>query len=152
MKLAELKQRVYESWECLSSYNSAVIQPENFKLEVRRYGDLRCKTTWQSAYAAFLAQNIWDAGISEYDLIVVQLNFTPDRWDYELRHQVLEQFLFIPGALEFIIRGLEQIYRSTSKEDRECAHGLLAMVSRQSGGTGSIADGAIRRFTGTNAS
>lgn len=46
MKLAELKQRVYESWECLSSYNSAVIQPENFKLEVRRYGDLRCKTTW----------------------------------------------------------------------------------------------------------
>lgn len=152
MKLVELKQEVYELWERLSSYNGALIQPENFKPEVRYYGDLRRKTTWQRAYAAFLAQNIWDAGISEHNLIVVQLNFTPDRWDYELRHQVLEQFLAIPGGLEFIIRGLEEIFGSASKEDKECAYELLAMVSEQSGGTRSSADGFIRRLTGTNAS
>ena len=152
MKLVELKQEVYELWERLSSYNGALIQLENFKPEVRYYGDLRRKTTWQKAYAAFLAQNIWDADVGEYNLIVVQLNFTPDCWDYELRYQVLEQFLAIPGALEFVVRGLEQIFCSASREDKECAYGLLAMVSEQSGGTGSIADGSIGRFTGTNAS
>ncbi|MCA1990797.1 MAG: hypothetical protein LDL41_01945 [Coleofasciculus sp. S288] len=64
--------------------------------------------------------------ISEHNLIVVQLNFTPDRWDYELRHQVLEQFLTIPGGLEFTIRGLKEIFGSASKEDTVANHDLKA--------------------------
>ncbi|MGB7441397.1 MAG: hypothetical protein WA919_10045 [Coleofasciculaceae cyanobacterium] len=48
----EVKKRVYEAWEALSTYNSAVVQPENF---VRGFGDLRFKATWIQAYAAFAA-------------------------------------------------------------------------------------------------
>ncbi len=43
MKLSELKQRVYSAWECLSDFNDALIQQENFLQEVRAFGDLRRK-------------------------------------------------------------------------------------------------------------
>jgi len=48
MKLSELKQRVYSAWECLSDFNDALIQQENFLQEVRAFGDLRRKLTWQT--------------------------------------------------------------------------------------------------------
>ncbi len=31
MKLAQLKQEVYECWEDLSNFQDALLQPENFK-------------------------------------------------------------------------------------------------------------------------
>lgn len=45
MKLKDLKKRVYRVWECLSDFNDALIQPENFKSEVRYFGDLRRQST-----------------------------------------------------------------------------------------------------------
>jgi hypothetical protein len=36
MRLQELKQQVYQAWECLSTFNLAVVQPENFLSEVRQ--------------------------------------------------------------------------------------------------------------------
>jgi hypothetical protein len=54
MRLQELKQQVYQAWECLSTFNLAVVQPENFKEEVRQqFGDLRRKETWVKALARF---------------------------------------------------------------------------------------------------
>ncbi|NET31357.1 MAG: hypothetical protein F6K19_05065 [Cyanothece sp. SIO1E1] len=38
------------------------------------------------------------------------LNYTPDKWDYELRHQIFEAFLTNPDGLELIKTGLEQLY------------------------------------------
>lgn len=150
MKLGELKERVYEVWQDLITFNGALVQPENFKPEVRTFGDLRYKKTWQKAYASFAARSTWDSGITENTTICYVFNFTPKRWDYELRHQILGEYLAIPGAREFIIRGLEQIYRGNDTEDKECANELLGMVSPESGGTGRIAVGHIRGLTGAN--
>jgi hypothetical protein len=152
MKLNELKQEVYDCWIRLSTYRGALVQPENFKPEVRIYGDLRRKSTWLHAYAVFFAKINWEAGITEHTAIVHVLNFTPDRWDYELRDEIIEQFLAIPGAIEFISRGLEAIFHSADKEEREAAHGLLEVVGRQSGRTRGIATGHLRQLQGFTAS
>lgn len=135
MKLSELKQEVYGCWECLSDFNNALIQPENFKPEVRSFGDLRYKKTWQKAYAAFFAKLNWDSGITNHTAIVHVFNFTPERWDYNLREEIIEQYLSIPGALEFIIEGLEEIYRSNNLEEHQCANVFLKVASQKSGGT-----------------
>lgn len=151
MKLAELKQKVYSAWECLSDFNDALIQPENFWQEVRAFGDLRCKSTWQKAYCSFWARNIFDSNSDNRSLITVFFNYTPTQWDWELRHEILDQFLAIPGGWDCIINGLEQIFNyPLDKEEEEIARGVLSLVQKQSGGSGSIAVRAVRQFTGSN--
>lgn len=49
MKLPELKLKVYEAWEFLSTYRDCVLQPDLFKAEVQGFGDLRRKETWIKA-------------------------------------------------------------------------------------------------------
>jgi hypothetical protein len=110
MNLKQLKSYVYEAWVRLHSFNGAVVQPENFKSEVRRYGDLRKKSTWEKAVAAFRAQNFFDSNLDNYNLIIWQFHFYPERWDYEFRHQILEEFITIPQGLQCIVNGLEQIF------------------------------------------
>lgn len=151
MKLQELKQGTYQCWQELVELNSAVVQPETFKAEVRQlYGDLRKKSTWQQAYAAFFARMNWDACLSAHTLIVHVLNPAPDEATYELRHLVLEQLLAIPEALEAIVQGLEEIFRSPSAQEKQCAHEVLEMVGRQSGGRGCIAAGSLRQLAGVD--
>lgn len=133
MKLAQLKQEVYECWEDLSRFRNALIQPENFRAEMRTFGDLRYKRTWQKAYAAFYAKNAWDSGITPHTAVAYVFNFTPERWDYELRQEIIEQYISIPGALEFIIEGLEEIYRSEEPQDWGCTDGILGMVRAKQG-------------------
>ncbi len=142
MKLSILKQKVYHAWECLSTYNSALVQSENFKSDVRYYGDLRRKKTWEKALVAFIAQNMFDSNLDNYNLILWQFNFTPDRWDYEFRNQILEEFLALPGGLDCLVNGLEQIFQSNDLEDKEKASGLLTMVVKKSG--------TAREFLGGN--
>jgi hypothetical protein len=147
MKLAELKQHTYDAWESLSSYNNALVQPENFKPEVRAFGDLRRKMTWQKAYAAFVARNIFDANTDNRSLITVQLHYTPERWDWDLRDQILDQFLAIPGGMDCIINGLEQILRyPLDKEEQDIAYGVFELVQGQPGGAGRIAARSFRQL------
>jgi hypothetical protein len=128
MRLDELKERVYSAWEALSTYNSALVQPENFKKEVSAFGDLRFKATWQKAYAAFLARNIFDSNSDNRTLITVQLYFSPSRWDWELRQEILDQFLAIPEGVDCIINGLEQIFSYPSnQEEQEKAYGVFEL-------------------------
>lgn len=142
MKLSIIKQKVYHAWECLSTYNSALVQSENFKSDVRYYGDLRRKKTWEKALVAFIAQNMFDSNLDNYNLILWQFNFTPDRWDYEFRNQILEEFLALPGGLDCLVNGLEQIFQSNDLEDKEKASGLLTRVVKKSG--------TAREFLGGN--
>ena len=134
MHLKELKERVYRSWECLSDFNDALIQPENFKSEVRSFGDLRYKSTWQKAYCSFWARNIFDSNSDNRSLITIFFNYTPDEWDWELRHEILDQFLTLPGGLDCIINGLEPILKyPIDSEEVEIANGVLKLVQEQSG-------------------
>jgi hypothetical protein len=152
MKLTQLKQEVYDCWTRLSTYRDAIVQPENFLPEMRTYGDLRRKSTWQKAYAAFFAKLNWDAGITEHTAIVHVFNFTPDRWDYELRYEILEEFLAIPGAMEFIMRGLEEIFHSWDRDDKEYAKQFLEVVGEQPGRTGELTTRHLRRLISASTS
>ncbi|HAG81236.1 MAG TPA: hypothetical protein DCL61_08695 [Cyanobacteria bacterium UBA12227] len=136
MQLNELKQQVYELWKCVCKFNGAIVQPENFKPEVRTYGDLRRRSTWEKAYAVFFAKLNWDSDISGHTAICYVFNFSPNQWNYKIRYEIIEQFLAIPGAMEFIIRGLEDIFNSADKEDIEYAKQFLEVVGKQQGRTG----------------
>lgn len=139
MNLLELKQRVYDDWQRRCWYNGAVIQSELFKPEIRQYGDLRRKVTWEKALARFHALNLWDGCLDAYTLITEHFNFQPERWDYEYRFEILDEFLALPGGLEAFQTGLEQLFSdefNTATQEKEGAYGLLAMVESQSRGAG----------------
>lgn len=153
MKLNELKQRVHEAWEELNTWKGGVVmQPENFKPEIRTYGDLRRKDTWSKALARLRALNSWKGCLDAYSLILYDFNFTPDQWDYEFRHQILEEFLYIPGALDLIKLGLEQLYSADfTPKEREEAHGFFELVAEQQARRG-LPINDIRRLAGVSQS
>jgi hypothetical protein len=149
MKFAELKARVYECWEDLSVFNGAIVQPENFRSEVREFGDLRYKETWKKAYCSFVARNMFDANSDNRSLVRVEFNFYPHRWDWELRHQIIDEFLSLPDGLECIIDGLEDIFRHPlDREEKEIANGVFELVKKQCRGNGRISVGSIWRLAG----
>ena len=133
MKLRELKEKVYEAWESLSSYRGCLILPENFKPEVRAgFGDLRRKSTWIKALARFEALNAAHDCLDAYTLILNSFNFTPDRWDYEYRLLIFDEFLMIPGAIDLLKLGLEQLFSASFTDtERNEAHGFFELVSGQ---------------------
>jgi hypothetical protein len=150
MRISELKQQVYEEWHRRHWYNQAVCTPsvpagdEVFKREIRTYGDLRFKSTWVRALARFSALNSYEACLDASNLILYDFNFTPDRWDYEFRHQVVEEFLMLPGSLELIRLGLEQLFSDTfTQEERSQANGFFELVQEHSRGTRGIATESI---------
>ena len=49
-----------------------------------------------------------------YTLIIQHFNFTEDNWEYEFRYQILDEFLCLPGALEALRTGFEQLFGSDS--------------------------------------
>lgn len=83
-------------------------------------------------HASLAARRIWYSGISEQPAICHVFNFTPDRWDYDLRHLILDGSLALPGAQESLFRGLEQVYNSSNSADKKQAHGGLEAVGGES--------------------
>lgn len=135
MKLRELKSKVYEAWEFLSSYRDCVVLPEHFRGEVRQeFGDLRYKETWMRALARYEALNAFHDCLDAHYLVLHTLNFTKDRWDYEFRYRIFDEFLIIPGALDLLKLGLEQLMSdSFTPSDRRDADGFYQLVAAQQG-------------------
>ncbi len=134
MKLPELKKKVYEAWELLSGYRGCVVLPHNFKGEVRKeFGDLRCKDTWIRALARYEALNASHDCLDAHHLILETFNFTKERWDYEYRHLIVDEFLAIPGAVDLIKVGLEALFseESFTHEERSSAYGFLELVAEK---------------------
>jgi hypothetical protein len=153
MRISELKQQVYEEWHRRHWYKQAVCSPstpasdEMFKREIRTYGDLRRKVTWVKALARFSALNSYEACLDACNLILYDFNFTPERWDYEFRHQVIEEFLMLPGSLDLIKLGLEQLFSDTfTQHERSQANGFFELVQEHSGGARGIATESIGQF------
>lgn len=123
MQLKQLKSVVYEIWQLIHKANRAVVQTEQFKPEMKTYGDLRRKATWEKALAVLWANAMFDTNSDNYTLVSVMLNPKPGGWEYEYRHQIFEQLLAIPGAIECIKNGLEQVYNyhdNPSDAEEEC--------------------------------
>jgi hypothetical protein len=151
MKLLELKEKVYYAWRDLNLWKGGIVmQPENFKPEMKTFGDLRRKDTWVRALARFRAINSWQSCLDAYSLILYDFNFTPEEWDYEFRHQILEQFLMFPGALDLLKLGFEQLYSADfTPQEREAAHGVFELVAEQQARTG-LPVGSVRQLTSVN--
>lgn len=130
--MQDLKDAAYGCWKLLHVGHSAVPQPELFKPEVRRLGDLRFKATWEKAYCYFKARALEMCCLNAYELITVQFNlrFTENDPKAYLLPQALDEFLGMPEGLELIKTGLEQIFGpGSTTQDREDAKPFFEMVA-----------------------
>ncbi|NEQ51433.1 MAG: hypothetical protein F6K11_15045 [Leptolyngbya sp. SIO3F4] len=130
MKLPELKKRVWNAWTRFNQASGVVTQPKNYVHDVKQFGDRRYKVTWIKALAHFSAQASYESCLDAYMLVLNSFNFTPDRWDYEYRHEILDAFLMYPNGLELIKTGLEQLLELTPQEQDE-AHGFFELVEER---------------------
>ena len=132
MNLAELKEETLDTWEAISGWRGDVLQPSAFLPEVATYGDLGDKQTWVKAFANFEAILFHSSCLDAWSLIVNDFNFTPDRSDYEYRHEILEAFLQYKDGLDLINLGLEQLVGPDfTAQEREQAHGFYRLVQEQ---------------------
>lgn len=134
MKMDELKIRVHESWKRYLWFEEAISQPDSFKADIRKeFGDLRYKETWESALARYRGLNAQIGLLDASSLILNALNFTPERWDYEYRHSIFDEFMMLPDGLDLIRVGLEELYSATyTPQEREKADGFFRLVQEQS--------------------
>lgn len=156
MKLPELKRRTRQVWEALNTWKDGVVlQPENFDKEVKSIGDRRYKQTWIKALARFKAAQLHRSCLDAWTLITISFNYHPDRWDYEYRYEIVDEFLLYPEGLELIRAGLEQIFATDdfSKKEQDSTHGFLRFLEeREAQHRGvSIAAGPQRSIAGTHA-
>ncbi len=128
MKLAQLKQQAHESWETLNLIDGAIPSPDQFRQEMRQYGDLRCKVTWEQACIDLEAK--WIVyGLENWAL--VRYFQKPDTIiGQQFNHQVLNVVLSYPRILEQIKQGLECLYYSPNAvDDRAIAVAFLQRLS-----------------------
>lgn len=145
MKLPELKQRTEEAWKDLHEAKGA-IAVRSLKDEVRAtFGDLRRRDTWVRALATFEAQFHHAACLDAWSLILHSFNVTPDRWDYEIRHEFFEAFLQLPDGLELIKMGLEQLLINFEAEERQCDGFFELVAEQQERGRDGFSIGSIGR-------
>jgi hypothetical protein len=131
MKITELKKIVRETWERMHWLEGAIAQPNSFKTEMRGYGDLRRRATWEKAYIYLQAEIISKPVLERGHMI--QLYFVhPEAQELvEYNDQVLDAYLQYGHSLESIRDGLEQLWFYASEpEDREDA---IAFIKRLSG-------------------
>ncbi|PSB31502.1 hypothetical protein [Stenomitos frigidus] len=122
MKLAALKQKAYETWQTLYTVEGAFVQistpvhDQVFKQEVRSYGDLRRKQTWEKAFTSLLAKLLYDHNDDARTLILLHFLTYPEQEGFaDLRPLLVEQFLMFPYGLDCLREGLNDIaQRGTS--------------------------------------
>lgn len=131
MNLPELKHRTYAYWQELYTANDAMIDPTQFKPEIRNIGDLRFKRTWQRALARFMALVYIDTCLEAWQLIVHELNFTKNRWDYGLRFLILEEIVQHPDGLALLQAGLNQLYAPDNQHDATEHEQRLSLLVEQ---------------------
>lgn len=140
MKLPDLKEEVRLTWESLEDDGSGGIpRPENFLPDMRKYGDLRKKKTWEKAFIQLYPAVFHRcAGLEAYWYITDFFNFTPGKPFYEYRHELFESFLQYPDGLDIIKLGLEQLHSHTAEQqERVKADGFFRLVQeRVERGTG----------------
>lgn len=136
MKLPELKKRVRYTWSILNSWTDGmVLQPENFDKEMKAFGDRRYKKTWIKALCKFEAMFAYESCLDSWSLLTVSFAFRPERWDYEYRHQIFEEFLLYPDALELIKSGLEDLFdKDFDVKERNKADDFFGLLEEREGG------------------
>lgn len=116
MKLTALKAKTYETWQTLHTVAEAFAQVSTpqydqvFKQEVRSYGDLRYKATWERAFTSLLAKLLYDYNDDNRTLILLHFLAYPQAEGHSyLRPLLLEQFLMFPYGFDCLMKGLQAI-------------------------------------------
>lgn len=133
MKMSQLKTRTRDIWLLLHECEDAVPQPENFKSEVRTFGDLRCKDTWRSALANFWALCIAHSVLDPVALVTFYLNPVPEDWTWEVRCETFEAFVRIPGGLDAVREGLTCVLGRPTPTHGENVNGIFELVAATAG-------------------
>lgn len=117
MKLKQLKEQVYSSWQYLHLVDGVYVDRAGtpttnaaFKAEIRTYGDLRKKVTWEKAFASLQAKFLYNTNGDSAQM--VRLNFIKapkEKGYYELLPQLVEQFMMMPDGLECLIDGVKEL-------------------------------------------
>ncbi|MEA5464517.1 hypothetical protein [Leptothoe sp. PORK10 BA2] len=137
MKLPELKKRVKRTWDILQT--GFTVQSGQFEQEVRAFGDRRYKKTWVAALCRFEAMFAIESCLDSWMLLTNTFAFRPERWDYEYRHQIFDEFLMYPEALEAIKTGLEDLFsKDLSNTEREQADGFFRLLEEREGSNRTI--------------
>ncbi len=130
MKLPELKKRVKRTWDML--HTGFAIQPGQFDQDVKAFGDRRFKKTWVAALCRFEAMFAIESCLDSWMLLTNTFAFRPERWDYEYRHQIFDEFLMYPEAVEAIKTGLEDLFsKDFSNQEREQADGFFRLLEER---------------------
>lgn len=141
LTLQTLRREAYQSWECICcargvynpvpytwevSKEEAELFPftnSAFKAEVKqRFGDLRCRSTWETAAIWLLAQAIAQAHLEPYEIVSFMVSADDDPNNPVRQHygdQVVEAMFQFPEIIHIIREGLEQIYRDRDSHPEE---------------------------------
>lgn len=139
MKLPELKKRVRRTWNILNEWNGVVLLPEQFDQEMKTFGDRRYKKTWVKALCKFKAMLAIEGCLDSWMLLTSTFDFRPERWDYEYRHQIFEEFLMYPDALELIKSGLEDLFdKDFDIKEREKADDFFGLLEEREEEAGAL--------------
>jgi hypothetical protein len=118
MKLTALKVKTYETWQLLYEVQGAYVrvstpvQDAVFKQEVRGYGDLRRKATWERAFTSLLAKLLYNYNDDSWTLILLHFLHFPKKEGFtDLTPLLIEQFLMFPYGFDCILKGLQEIVR-----------------------------------------
>lgn len=128
MKLRELKDEARSSWETLNLLDGTELTAEPFQLAMKKYGDLRRRSTWERICIQLEA--LWLLkGLENCDLIrTLAVPDTPIAQAYS--DELLDAILAHPSGLTQIKNGLQRLYADPLDErDRTCALQLLKRIS-----------------------
>ena len=132
MKLPEVKKRVKRTWDIL--HTGFTVQPGQFEQDVKAFGDRRYKKTWVAAMCRYEAMFAIESCLDSWMLLTNTFAFKPERWDYEYRHQIFDEFLMYPEALEAIKTGLEDLFsKNFSNQQRDQADGFFRLLEERTG-------------------
>lgn len=151
MKMQKLKSEVYEDWVWFYESRRLFLDPTAFKEEIRKIGDLRFKSTWETAFCRFRAMN-YRCLLDAYELGTIYLNpsFNPQDVSTPYIPKIFEEMLMDPQGLETIKTCLEQLFLSDYRQERADADGFIELVkaeSRREGGR-RLPIGSIRELAG----
>jgi len=115
MKLAALKEKTYRTWllDFLIEDPETPIQTActdlAFKSVIRdRFGDLRRRSTWETAFVSLKAQSMYNNNSHSQYLVELSFISAPVKEGYaEYVPQILEQFLKLEGGMDCIVTGLQ---------------------------------------------
>jgi hypothetical protein len=128
VKIQELKAEVSSSWETLNLTDGTPTVKSLFQDEIRKFGDLRRRSTWEKA--AIVLESRWLLGGLE-NRDIIHYFCEPDTLvGKEYNQSVLDELLMDRNALERLKNGLENLYISpVTSKDREYAMRFLKRIS-----------------------